>query len=562
MYGTGYFLPVLQNNFYTTQRIYIKRLPYKYGGHLPNIPDTPNTPGFPDSKVLYFFSFHLIYPMPRNFMYNRSNRFIKMQRGGILLADFNNTYDKDRKEWKKQDTDTQIISRVPPQNIDAEKAVLGAMLLDKNAIVTAEDMMLSAPDFYREANAIIFQAIMNLYHRGEPADILTVVEELKKLGRLDDVGGILYVNELPVSVVSTKSVDRYAQIVEDKAKLRRLIDAAGTIADEAYSERQDVADITDNSEKLILSVTRDERKSDFTSIGEAVQQELHNISEKYRNKVSITGLATGFPSLDALTTGFQKGDFIIVAARPSMGKTAFVLNMAKNMSISSAHRSVAFFSLEMSREQLVQRLLCSTALVDSSKLRTGRISTQKEWDQLANAASVLMDAPLYIDDTPGISVSEIRSKCRRLKAEHGLDIIMIDYLQLMQAKNVRNGDNRQQEISEISRSLKSLARELNVPVIALSQLSRSVEARQDHRPFLSDLRESGSLEQDADLVSFLYREAYYNREIEDDDPKKNETEIIVAKNRNGPVDTVKLHFAGQFTLFYEMTNQEPPPDMQ
>ena len=246
-----------------------------------------------------------------------------------------------------------------------------------------------------------------------------------------------------------------------------------------------------------------------------------------------------------------------------MGKTAFVLNIAKNMSISSAHRSVAFFSLEMSREQLVQRLLCSTALVDSSRLRTGRISTQKEWDQLANAASVLMDAPLYIDDTPGISVSEIRSKCRRLKAEHGLDIIMIDYLQLMQAKNVsRSGDNRQQEISEISRSLKSLARELNVPVIALSQLSRSVESRQDHRPFLSDLRESGSLEQDADMVSFLYREAYYNREIEDDDPRKNETEIILAKNRNGPVDTVKLHFAGQFTLFYEITNQEPPPDMQ
>ena len=330
-----------------------------------------------------------------------------------------------------------------------------------------------------------------------------------------------------------------------------------------YSEQDAVEDITDNAEKSILEVTRDERKSDFTPIGEAVQNELEEISRKFRNKETITGIATGFPSLDALTSGFQKGDFIIVAARPSMGKTAFVLNMAKNMSISSAHKHVAFFSLEMSREQLVQRLLCSTALIDSAKLRTGRISTQKEWDQLANAASVLMDAPLYIDDTPGVSVSEIRSKCRRLKAEQGLDIIMIDYLQLMQAKSAaRSGDNRQQEISEISRSLKSLARELNVPVIALSQLSRSVEARQDHRPFLSDLRESGSLEQDADMVSFLYREAYYNREIEDDDPRKNETEIILAKNRNGPVDTVKLHFAGQFTLFYEITNQEPPPDMQ
>lgn len=455
-----------------------------------------------------------------------------------------------------------ILSRVPPQNVDAEKSVLGAMLLDKDAILMAEDK-LTPEDFYREADAVIFKAILNLSHRGEPADILTVTEELKRMGRLDDVGGVLYINELPMNVISPKSVDRHADIVAGKAKLRRLIDAAGIIAEEAYSEQDAVEDITDNAEKSILEVTRDERKSDFTPIGEAVQNELEEISRKFRNKETITGIATGFPSLDALTSGFQKGDFIIVAARPSMGKTAFVLNMAKNMSISSAHKHVAFFSLEMSREQLVQRLLCSTALIDSAKLRTGRISTQKEWDQLANAASVLMDAPLYIDDTPGVSVSEIRSKCRRLKAEQGLDIIMIDYLQLMQAKSAaRSGDNRQQEISEISRSLKSLARELNVPVIALSQLSRSVEARQDHRPFLSDLRESGSLEQDADMVSFLYREAYYNREIEDDDPRKNETEIILAKNRNGPVDTVKFHFAGQFTLFYEITNQEPPPDMQ
>lgn len=474
---------------------------------------------------------------------------------------------KPKGNWKKEgwgkkpDTDTMIVTRVPPQNIDAEKSVLGAMLLDKDAIMTAEDK-LTAADFYREANAIVFQAILNLAHKGEPADILTVTEELKRMGRLDDVGGVLYVNDLPANVATTKMVDRHADIVANKAKLRRLIDAAGVITDEAYSERDDVEDITDNAEKTILAVTRDDRRSDFTSIGEAVQNELQEITRKFKNKESITGLPSGFPSLDALTSGFQKGDFIIVAARPSMGKTAFVLNIAKNMSISSAHKHVAFFSLEMSREQLVQRLLCSTALVDSAKLRTGRISTQKEWDQLASAASVLMDAPLFIDDTPGVSVSEIRSKCRRLKAEQGLDIIMIDYLQLMQAKNtLRNGDNRQQEISEISRSLKSLARELNVPVIALSQLSRSVEARQDHRPLLSDLRESGSLEQDADMVSFLFRPAYYDRDMEDDNPQKNETEIILAKNRNGPVDTVKLLFAGQFTLFYELTNQEPPPDM-
>lgn len=464
--------------------------------------------------------------------------------------------------WKrpKQDANSMLLTRVPPQNIEAEKAVLGAMLQSRDAVMTAEDI-LKPSDFYREANAIIFEAILNLSHRGEPADILTVTEELRHMGHLDDVGGIAYVNGLAVNALSATSIERHAQIVADKSKLRQLIDASATIADEAYRGEEDVEDITDDAEKEILSVTRDDRKSDFTPIGEAVQAELAEITKKFQNKESITGIPSGFPSFDALTTGFQKGDFIIVAARPSMGKTAFVLNMAKNMSISSEHKHVALFSLEMSREQLVQRLLCSTALIDSTKLRTGRISTQNEWKRLADASSVLMDAPLYIDDTPGISVADIRSKCRRLKAEKGLDIIMIDYLQLMQARRRPNSqDNRQQEISEISRSLKSLARELDVPVIALSQLSRSVESRQDHRPLLSDLRESGSLEQDADMVAFLYREAYYNRELEDDDPKKNETEIILAKNRNGPVDKVTLYFAGQFTLFYEMTNQEPPPD--
>ena len=461
------------------------------------------------------------------------------------MADTKKRGQGDFRREPKPDTSSMILSRVPPQNVDAEKSVLGAMLLDKDAILMAEDK-LTPEDFYREADAVIFKAILNLSHRGEPADILTVTEELKRMGRLDDVGGVLYINELPMNVISPKSVDRHADIVAGKAKLRRLIDAAGIIAEEAYSEQDAVEDITDNAEKSILEVTRDERKSDFTPIGEAVQNELEEISRKFRNKETITGIATGFPSLDALTSGFQKGDFIIVAARPSMGKTAFVLNMAKNMSISSAHKHVAFFSLEMSREQLVQRLLCSTALIDSAKLRTGRISTQKEWDQLANAASVLMDAPLYIDDTPGVSVSEIRSKCRRLKAEQGLDIIMIDYLQLMQAKSAaRSGDNRQQEISEISRSLKSLARELNVPVIALSQLSRSVEARQDHRPFLSDLRESGSIEQDADEVLFLYRDDYYNPDTEE----KNVAECIVAKNRHGETGTVKLQWLPQYTTF-------------
>lgn len=465
-----------------------------------------------------------------------------------------------RKNSSKKSTDTMIVSRVPPQNIEAEQAVLGAMLLDRNAVVTVEDI-LRKEDFYREAHGIIYTAILNLVNNGKEADLLTVVEELRRMGRLEDVGGVLYVNELPEHIISTKGIERHAEIVQKKSRLRRLIDAAGIIADAAYMEEEDVDDITDHAERSILEVTRDERKSDFIPIGEAVQQELTEITEKFRNKIGITGLPTGFTRLDGMTSGFQKGDFIIVAARPSMGKTAFVLNMAKNMSLSTEHKKVAFFSLEMSREQLVQRLLCSTALIDSQKLRTGRISTQQEWTNLANAAGALMEAPLFIDDTPGITVGEMRSKCRRLKAERGLDIIMIDYLQLMQAKSNRNNENRQQEISEISRSLKSLARELNVPVIALSQLSRGVESRNDKRPMLSDLRESGSLEQDADMVTFLYREAYYNKEIQDGDPKQNETEIILSKNRNGPVGTVKMYFAGQFTLFYEQTDQEEPEDM-
>lgn len=463
---------------------------------------------------------------------------------------------------KKEDTASMLIGRLPPQNVDAEMAVLGAMLVDKNSLIEAEDY-LRPEDFYREADAVIFQAMLNLTRRGQEADLVTVTEELKRMNRLDDVGGVIYLNSLPEKIITTAGIRRHIDIVADKGKLRRLIDCATGIVDEAYKEEMSVEDITGEAEKAILEVTRDDRKSDFISIGEAVQRQMEDIVAKFKQKVSITGMSSGFSRLDAMTSGFQKGDFIIVAARPSMGKTAFVLNIAKNMSLSSDKRTVAFFSLEMSREQLVERLLCSTALVDSQKLRTGRITSQQEWSNLAKASSVLMDANLYIDDTPGISVSEIRSKCRRLKAEKGLDIVMIDYLQLMSGKQRRgNQDNRQQEISDISRSLKSLARELKVPVIALSQLSRSVESRQDHRPMLSDLRESGSLEQDADMVCFLYREAYYHKEWEAGDDRQQETEVILSKNRNGPVGTVKMNFLGQFTLFFERSEQEEPPDLE
>ena len=413
---------------------------------------------------------------------------------------------------QKNDTETLILGRMPPQNIEAEMAVLGAMLLDKDAIEVAENM-LHPEDFYREQDAIIYQAVLNLSRAGKSADILTVTEELRRMGRLDDVGGIMYVNELPEHVITTKGIERHVDIVSGKAKLRRLIDTAGDIAEAAYTEENTVEEIVDDAERAILQVAREQNVKGFTPVGEAVQHTLEDITRKYQNHELITGLATGFAKLDAFTNGFQKGNLIIVAARPSMGKTAIVLNMAKNMSLSSA-------------------------------------------------VSVFMEAPLYIDDTPAVTVAQIRARCRRLKAEHGLDAVMIDYLQLMTSRNVRNNDSRQQEISEISRSLKSLARELEVPVIALSQLSRGPDARPNHRPLLSDLRESGSIEQDADLVCFLYREAYYNKEIEEGDPRQNETELILAKNRNGPVGIIKMFFAGQYTLFYEATNQEAPPDVE
>ena len=444
---------------------------------------------------------------------------------------------------QKNDTETLILGRMPPQNIEAEMAVLGAMLLDKDAIEVAENM-LHPEDFYREQDAIIYQAVLNLSRAGKSADILTVTEELRRMGRLDDVGGIMYVNELPEHVITTKGIERHVDIVSGKAKLRRLIDTAGDIAEAAYTEENTVEEIVDDAERAILQVAREQNVKGFTPVGEAVQHTLEDITRKYQNHELITGLATGFAKLDAFTNGFQKGNLIIVAARPSMGKT---------MSLSSARKTVAFFSLEMGRDELVQRLLSSTALIEGQRLKTGRINTEQEWKNLSSAVSVFMEAPLYIDDTPAVTVAQIRARCRRLKAEHGLDAVMIDYLQLMTSRNVRNNDSRQQEISEISRSLKALARELNAPVIALSQLSRACETRNDHRPMLSDLRESGAIEQDADVVMFLYRDDYYNKDTE----RPNVAEVIIAKQRNGPIGTVELVWLPNYTKF---ANMERPPE--
>ena len=441
------------------------------------------------------------------------------------------------------------MDRMPPASIEAEQAVLGAMLLKPDAVTTAAEE-LSADDFYRETHRLIFEAMMELKERTEPVDLVTLTEQLKKADKLAKIGGIPALSLIANSVPTAANVHYHARIVHEKAQLRSLINAATEIASAAYESADEVEDIMDSAEKRILQVASGKRSKDFVPLQDILLDTLEQIDLRYNNKGSITGLPTGFTELDHLTAGLQKSDLILVAARPSMGKTAFTLNIAAHV-VLRAKEPVAFFSLEMSKEQLVQRLLCSEGRIDSQLLRVGELE-EKEWGDLIDTANRLSAAPLYIDDTPGITVMELRSKARRLKAEHGLSLIVIDYLQLMQGRASKSGDNRQQEISEISRSLKALARELNVPVIALSQLSRSVESRQIKRPMLSDLRESGSLEQDADIVMFLYREDYYDPETEN----KNITEVIIAKHRNGPVDTVDLTFLKQFTKFGNLSRMQ------
>lgn len=434
------------------------------------------------------------------------------------------------------------MERMPPASAEAEQAVLGAMLLKEDAFTVVAEM-LSPEAFYRETHRLIYQAMLEIKERGEPVDIVTLTEQLRKSGDLAKVGGIPAITLIANAVPTAANVRYHAQIVREKAQLRQLINTATEIVGTAYEEADPVDTIMDNAERRILSLSGGKGGKDFTGIKDILLETLIQLEKRYENKGSITGLPTGFRDLDQLTAGLQKSDLILVAARPSMGKTAFTLNIATHV-VLRAKEPVAFFSLEMSKEQLVQRMLCAEGMIDSQRLRVGDLE-EKDWGHLIETANRLSAAPLYIDDTPGITAMDLRSKARRLKAERGLSLIIIDYLQLMQGRMSKSGDNRQQEISEISRSLKALARELNVPVIALSQLSRSVEARQVKRPMLSDLRESGSLEQDADIVMFLYREDYYDPETEN----KNITEVIIAKHRNGPVDTVALTFLKQFTKF-------------
>ena len=449
-----------------------------------------------------------------------------------------------------------IEERVPPQNIEAEQAVLGAMLIDKEAIAKATEV-LSADDFYREAHRVIFSAMLELYNKNEAVDMVTVTEILKRDNKLEDIGGIAYITSLANVVLTAANVKYHAEIVAEKSVLRQLVRVSTEIAAMGYEANDDVCTLLDTAESRILEISNRKKKNDFTAINDILMDSVQSIESLLQNKGGLTGLPAGFADLDKLTSGLHPSDFIILAARPSMGKTALALNIVQNVAL-RAHkviggepRSVAFFSLEMSKEQLVNRMLCAEAGIDSQRLRVGEMHDE-DWTHLWDACDTMSRAKIYIDDTAGITAMDMRSRARRLKAEHGLDLIVVDYLQLMQGSGKRNNSgDRQQEVSEISRSLKALARELDVPVLALSQLSRSVESRQIKRPMLSDLRESGSLEQDADIVAFLYREDYYNPDTEN-----KHTELIIAKHRNGPVDTVNLFFQKQFTKFVGFTKRE------
>ena len=433
------------------------------------------------------------------------------------------------------------LGKIPPHDTEAEQAVLGSMLTDKEAIISAIEI-LKEEDFYREDNKAIYGAILNLYNRAEPIDVITLKAELSSLGKLDAVGGLEYLAELPEKVPTTANVDKYIKIVEEKSVLRSLLRTANEIIKLGYDESQEVDLIMDQAEKKIFDTIQARNQKGYFSIKDILVDTFTELEQLYNQKQHITGVPTGFSDLDYKTAGLHNSDLILVAARPAMGKSAFALNIA-SYAATRGNTPVAIFSLEMSKEQMVNRILCSEAMVDSNKVRTGKIDDE-DWAKLAEASGTLSEAKMFIDDTPGISIMEIRAKCRKLKLEQNIGLVVIDYLQLVQASNKRSG-SREQEISEISRSLKILAKEINVPVIALSQLSRAPEQRPDHRPMLSDLRESGAIEQDADIVMFLYRDDYYNEDSE----KKNQAEVIIAKHRSGSTGSVDLAWLGSYTKF-------------
>ena len=436
------------------------------------------------------------------------------------------------------------LGKVPPHDLEAEQAIIGSMLTDRDAVISAIEI-LKEEDFYREDNKAIYTAILNLYNRAEPIDIITVKSELESMGKFEQVGGLEYLAELPEKVPTTANAMKYIKIVEEKSTLRRLIKTANEIIELVYSPTEDVEDIMEGAEKKIFNIMQEKNQKGYAPIKDVLVESFTKLEELYNRKQHITGVPSGFTELDYRTAGFHGSELILIAARPAMGKTAFALNIATNAAV-KANVPVAVFSLEMSKEQLVNRILCSESMVDSNKVRTGKLE-EDDWTKLAGAIGPLSEAEIFIDDTPGINITEIRAKCRKLKLEKNIGMVVIDYLQLIQGSNKRGG-SREQEISEISRSLKILAKELDVPVIALSQLSRAAEQRPDHRPMLSDLRESVAIEQDADIVMFLYRDDYYNQ----DSDKKDIAEIIIAKHRGGSTGTVELLWLGSYTKFVNL----------
>ena len=437
---------------------------------------------------------------------------------------------------------SEIINfgKVPPHSLEAEQTVLGALMIDSTAIEKTLNLIV-AEDFYYEANSEIYDAIKTIYQFDIPVDIITVSDELKKRGKIDYVGGLEYLAGLTENIVTTKNIAAYLNIIKEKSVLRKLINVANELIEKGYKESDEVQNLIDLAESRIFALAQNRGSNDFSMVRDVLLTVFNQLEERAKIKGSITGINTGYKDLNRMTAGLQRSDLILLAARPAMGKTSLALNIAMNAAKSGS--AVALFSLEMSKEQYVQRLISLESLVESTKLRTGALDDD-DWLSLANVMNSISESDLYIDDTASISLFDLMSKCRRLKIDKGLDLVIIDYLQLMSYGG--KSESRQQENSSISRGLKQLARELNCPVVALSQLSRAVEQRPDHRPILSDLRESGAIEQDADVVMMLYRDEYYHKE---ESEKKGIAEVIIAKHRNGPIGTVELVFIDRFTKF-------------
>ena len=442
-----------------------------------------------------------------------------------------------------------LIKRVLPHSIEAEQSVIGSMLMDREAVIAASEII-TGSDFYQQQYGIMFDAMVELFNEGKPVDLVTLQDRLKEKEVPPEVSSLDFVRDIITIVPTSANVKSYATIVSEKAVLRRLIKTTEEIANTCYAGKEPLENILADTEKSIFDLLQNKGGQEFVPIKQVAINVLEKIEDAYKNQGTVTGIPSGFIDLDYKLSGFQPSDFILIAARPSMGKTAFVLNVVDYVSVRK-NLPCMVFSLEMSKEQLVNRMLSMESNVDSQKLRTGTL-TDSDWDAVVEGIGIIGNSKLIIDDTPGISISELRSKCRKMKLEYGLSIVIIDYLQLMSGSRKGGNDNRQQEISDISRSLKALARELHAPVIALSQLSRACETRTDHRPMLSDLRESGAIEQDADVVMFIYRDEYYNKDSE----FKKQAEIIIAKQRNGPVGTVNLAWLGEYTKFANLSRQE------